>query len=80
MLTYALIGSCIIAQFFNAIINFLLSAGKDGLEAISLIESMLLREPRDRPTATAILRHPLFWNGEQRLKFFGVCFNTFIHI
>uniref|UniRef100_A0A1I7WY16 non-specific serine/threonine protein kinase n=1 Tax=Heterorhabditis bacteriophora TaxID=37862 RepID=A0A1I7WY16_HETBA len=38
---------------------------------ISLIESMLKREPKERPTANSVLVHPFFWRADRRLQFFG---------
>ena len=38
-------------------------------EARDLIESMLRHNPKERPDAAAILRHPFFWSPAERLQF-----------
>ena len=38
-------------------------------EARDLIESMLRLNPKERPDASAILRHPFFWTPGKRLEF-----------
>uniref|UniRef100_A0A8C6XTR9 non-specific serine/threonine protein kinase n=1 Tax=Naja naja TaxID=35670 RepID=A0A8C6XTR9_NAJNA len=35
-----------------------------------LIEAMISSEPRLRPSATQVLRHPFFWGPEKQLQFF----------
>ncbi|MDI1493311.1 MAG: bifunctional endoribonuclease/protein kinase ire1 [Ramalina farinacea] len=38
-------------------------------EARDLVESMLKHNPKQRPDASKILRHPFFWDTEKRLQF-----------
>ena len=38
-------------------------------EARDLVESMLRHNPKERPDAAAILRHPFFWGPAERLQF-----------
>ncbi|KAK2155281.1 hypothetical protein NP493_2093g00009 [Ridgeia piscesae] len=35
---------------------------------LDLVTSMLKPEPKDRPSTTVLLRHPLFWSEEKRYK------------
>lgn len=39
------------------------------IEAKSLITQMLKNDPLDRPTAAAVLNHPLFWSKAKKLEF-----------
>jgi serine/threonine-protein kinase/endoribonuclease IRE1 len=41
----------------------------DAVEAKYLISRMISRDPRQRPDATDVLLHPLFWSPERRLDF-----------
>jgi serine/threonine-protein kinase/endoribonuclease IRE1 len=41
----------------------------DMVESRDLIERMISRDPRLRPDAKQILKHPLFWSQEKRLDF-----------
>ena len=41
----------------------------DAVEAKDLISRMISRNPRQRPDATNVLLHPLFWSPERRLDF-----------
>ena len=43
--------------------------GDFAYEAKDLIDSMLRREPKHRPTATEIMSHPFFWPAKKRLAF-----------
>ncbi|KAI9750174.1 MAG: bifunctional endoribonuclease/protein kinase ire1, partial [Candelina submexicana] len=45
------------------------SLGDYAHEAIDLIDRMLSRDPRERPDATTVMRHPLFWVPQKRLDF-----------
>lgn len=47
-----------------------LSSHEFCIEAIDLIECMLYVNPHLRPTADTVLKHPLFWNSENKLEFF----------
>ena len=38
-------------------------------EAMDLVASMLAHNPRARPDAAGVLRHPFFWTAQQRLDF-----------
>ena len=46
-----------------------MSAVKDNHEALNLIEKMIGSEPSLRPTASAVLKHPLFWSKDKCLTF-----------
>ncbi|QLL33361.1 hypothetical protein HG536_0E02720 [Torulaspora globosa] len=39
------------------------------IEANSLITQMLKNDPLERPTAAAVLNHPLFWSSAKKLEF-----------
>lgn len=39
------------------------------LEAIDLVRRMISKNPNERPTAAAILKHPLFWSVSKKLMF-----------
>lgn len=41
----------------------------DMVESRDLIERMISRDPRQRPDAKQVLKHPLFWSQEKRLDF-----------
>lgn len=41
----------------------------DMVEARDLIGRMISRDPRHRPDAKEVLKHPLFWSSEKRLDF-----------
>ncbi|KAF3926342.1 Endoribonuclease [Arthrobotrys entomopaga] len=43
--------------------------GDSGAEAADLIASMIARNPKSRPDATAVLTHPFFWSAEKKLNF-----------
>lgn len=43
--------------------------GDIGVLAKDLIGQMILQDPKARPDATTVLRHPFFWNAERRLNF-----------
>jgi len=43
--------------------------GDFAYEAKDLIDSMLRREPKHRPTATEVMCHPFFWSAKKRLAF-----------
>jgi serine/threonine-protein kinase/endoribonuclease IRE1 len=43
--------------------------GDFAYEAKDLIDSMLRREPKHRPTATEVMSHPFFWSAKKRLAF-----------
>ena len=45
--------------------------------AKSLIEKMLSHESKERPSAQAVLRHPMFWTKEKVLNFLQVNINWF---
>lgn len=40
--------------------------------AVSLIETMLRRDPLLRPISATLAVHPFFWNKEYQLRFFMV--------
>ncbi|XP_061425965.1 LOW QUALITY PROTEIN: serine/threonine-protein kinase/endoribonuclease IRE1-like [Lethenteron reissneri] len=42
----------------------------DTVVARDLIEAMISREPRKRPSAATVLAHPFFWSLEKQLQFF----------
>ncbi|CAI4232049.1 unnamed protein product [Auanema sp. JU1783] len=42
-----------------------------GNAAMCLIETMLRRDPKERPKTSSILYHPFFWSADRRLQFFG---------
>ena len=48
-------------------------------EARHLIEEMLKHNPKERPDAAAILRHPFFWSAEDRLNFLCEVSDGFEH-
>lgn len=48
-------------------------------EARDLVKSMLTHNPKDRPDAAAILRHPFFWPPEKRLDFLCQVSDGFEH-
>ncbi|KAK9237133.1 hypothetical protein V1525DRAFT_404697 [Lipomyces kononenkoae] len=50
-------------------LDYLEALGYQGIEARDLIERMLDRDPRKRPTANDVLLHPYFWSMEKRLNF-----------
>ncbi|KAK4057090.1 bifunctional endoribonuclease/protein kinase ire1 [Microbotryomycetes sp. JL221] len=43
--------------------------GEEALEVQHLISRMVASDPRERPTAEAVLLHPFFWNAQKRLLF-----------
>ncbi|KAF3916533.1 Endoribonuclease [Dactylellina cionopaga] len=43
--------------------------GDSGAEAGDLIASMIARNPKARPDATAVLTHPFFWSADKKLTF-----------
>ncbi|EPS43329.1 hypothetical protein H072_2682, partial [Dactylellina haptotyla CBS 200.50] len=43
--------------------------GDSGAEAADLIASMIARNPKARPDATAVLTHPFFWSADKKLTF-----------
>ncbi|BFZ57838.1 bifunctional endoribonuclease/protein kinase ire1 [Savitreella phatthalungensis] len=43
--------------------------GETGVLAKELITRMIARDPKSRPDAAEILRHPLFWSADRRLSF-----------
>ncbi|KAI9317157.1 kinase-like domain-containing protein [Dichotomocladium elegans] len=47
----------------------LASMGEDGIEAQDLIERMIAHDPRLRPNADLVLKHPFFWSASKRLGF-----------
>ena len=48
-------------------------------EARHLIGAMLNHNPKERPDAAAILRHPFFWSAEKRLTFLCDVSDSFEH-
>lgn len=40
--------------------------------ALVLIQAMIASQPGNRPPATAVQQHPIFWNAAQILGFFQV--------
>ncbi|CAJ0606189.1 unnamed protein product [Cylicocyclus nassatus] len=49
----------------------LLGIKQDVPVAVALIESMIQRIPKSRPSLQCVLAHPFFWEPERRLQFFG---------
>ncbi|KAI5477213.1 serine/threonine-protein kinase/endoribonuclease IRE1 [Pseudohyphozyma bogoriensis] len=43
--------------------------GEEALEVQDLITRMVASDPRERPSAEAVLLHPFFWNSQKRLLF-----------
>ncbi|KAK4052377.1 bifunctional endoribonuclease/protein kinase ire1 [Microbotryomycetes sp. JL201] len=43
--------------------------GEEAIEVQHLISRMVANDPRERPTAEAVLLHPFFWNAQKRLLF-----------
>ncbi|SCV71698.1 BQ2448_3286 [Microbotryum intermedium] len=43
--------------------------GEEAVEVQDLITRMVATDPRERPTAEAVLLHPFFWNAQKRLLF-----------
>ncbi|KAM0753662.1 hypothetical protein T439DRAFT_322550 [Meredithblackwellia eburnea MCA 4105] len=43
--------------------------GEEALEVQDLITRMVATDPRERPSAEAVLLHPFFWNAQKRLLF-----------
>lgn len=43
--------------------------GEEAVEVQDLILRMVATDPRERPTADAVLLHPFFWNAQKRLLF-----------
>ncbi|GAA5939568.1 bifunctional endoribonuclease/protein kinase IRE1 [Sporobolomyces koalae] len=43
--------------------------GEEAVEVQDLILRMVASDPRERPTAEAVLLHPFFWNAQKRLLF-----------
>lgn len=43
--------------------------GDYAMEARDIVERMLRFEPRERPTARDVMRHPFFWSAKKRLAF-----------
>ncbi|GAA6031523.1 hypothetical protein JCM8097_006498 [Rhodosporidiobolus ruineniae] len=43
--------------------------GEEAVEVQDLITRMVATNPRERPTADAVLLHPFFWNAQKRLLF-----------
>ncbi|KAK9324718.1 hypothetical protein V1517DRAFT_35734 [Lipomyces orientalis] len=50
-------------------LDYLEALGYQGIEARDLIERMLDRDPKKRPTAHDVLMHPYFWSMQKRLDF-----------
>ncbi|KAK9244002.1 hypothetical protein V1506DRAFT_542850 [Lipomyces tetrasporus] len=50
-------------------LDYLEALGYQGIEARDLIERMLDRDPKNRPTAHDVLMHPYFWSMQKRLDF-----------
>ena len=42
---------------------------RDNVESRDLITQMIAYDPKDRPEAYEILKHPLFWDSEKKLRF-----------
>lgn len=55
------------ANIMNANLN--LSHMKLVPDALDLLQRMLANDPRNRPTALQVSRHPFFWTNAQRLDF-----------
>ncbi|KDE02470.1 IRE protein kinase [Microbotryum lychnidis-dioicae p1A1 Lamole] len=43
--------------------------GEEAIEVQDLISRMVATDPRERPSAEAVLLHPFFWNAQKRLLF-----------
>ncbi|ORY75948.1 hypothetical protein BCR35DRAFT_305999 [Leucosporidium creatinivorum] len=43
--------------------------GEEAVEVQDLITRMVASDPRERPSAEAVLLHPFFWNAQKRLLF-----------
>ena len=42
---------------------------------------MISFDPKERPSAKSILKHPFFWKHDQQLRFFQVTlYTTFLHL
>ncbi|WFD29116.1 non-specific serine/threonine protein kinase [Malassezia sp. CBS 17886] len=50
-------------------LHALRDTGDDTAEAESLVASMVAKDPRARPTASAVARHPFFWPTQKRVAF-----------
>ncbi|KAK9477771.1 hypothetical protein V1514DRAFT_332954 [Lipomyces japonicus] len=50
-------------------LDYLDMLGYEGVEARDLIERMLDKDPKNRPTAAGVLAHPYFWSNQKRLDF-----------
>ncbi|KAK9460527.1 uncharacterized protein V1516DRAFT_676940 [Lipomyces oligophaga] len=50
-------------------LDYLEALGYQGVEGRDLIERMLDRDPKNRPTAAEVMIHPFFWSNQKRLDF-----------
>ncbi|GAA5849507.1 hypothetical protein JCM3766R1_000214 [Sporobolomyces carnicolor] len=53
----------------KACVDRLDGLGEEAVEVQDLILRMVASDPRERPTAEAVLLHPFFWNAQKRLLF-----------
>ncbi|CAJ0564602.1 unnamed protein product, partial [Mesorhabditis spiculigera] len=48
-----------------------MEADRNHNESMALIREMIRHDPAERPSAQTVLVHPMFWNADRKLQFFG---------